>query len=412
MKVLYFHQYFSTPAGTTGIRSYWMARKLMDEGHDVTIVCGSFTSADTGLYGPFKRGLRRGLSGNLKIIEVEIDYSNSDPLYNRALKFLRYCFRATVLALKEDYDLLFATTTPLTAGIPGIFGRWFRKKPFVFEVRDLWPELPKAMGVIKNPIVLWGLSFLEWSCYRSADHLIALSPGIADGIAKRGVDRRKITLVPNGCDLTIFSPDVKSSRPPQINPSDFVAIFAGTHGVANGLDAVLEAAMVLKSRERQDIKFLLVGDGQLKDVLRSRAVSECLDNVVFHDPVPKEKLAGLMAGADIGLQVLKNVSAFYYGTSPNKFFDYISSGLPVLNNYPGWVADLITANDCGYVAVPDDPVSFADKLEEAAGDHRALLRKGNSSLKLAEQQFSRANLATLWVDVLEEVHKLSDNRRS
>lgn len=402
MKVLYFHQHFSTPKGAVGIRSYEMARRLVARGHQVIIVCGSYGGGETGLTLPFINGRRRGTVDGFEIIEFDLAYSNSDGLVKRAMTFMKFALNSISLVLTEHYDLVFATTTPLTAGIPGIFARWLRGKPFVFEVRDLWPELPKAMGVIRNPLVLYVLSMLEWTSYHSAHRLIGLSPGIVEGIAHLGIPRERIAFVPNSCDLAIFASGVQPWCPEQVKADDLLAVFAGTHGVANGLDVVLDAAVELKRRNRSDIKLLLIGQGKLKLALQERARCEQLDNVLFYDPVNKARLAGLMAGTDIGLQVLANVPAFYYGTSPNKFFDYIAAGLPVLNNYPGWLAEMITENQCGFVVPPNNPVAFADALEQAA-DNRELLKKmGDQSRMLAQQKFDRSKLADYFVNWLEE----------
>jgi glycosyltransferase involved in cell wall biosynthesis len=398
MKVLYFHQHFSTPKGAAGIRSYEMARYLVALGHQVTMVCGSYNGGETGLTMPFARGRRRGRVDGIDIVEFELAYSNSDGLLKRAMLFLKFASRSVGLALTEPCDVVFATTTPLTAGIPGIFARWLRRKPFVFEVRDLWPELPKAMGVIRNPLVLGAMSLLEWASYRSAYRLVGLSPGIVEGIARRGVPPERIALVPNGCDLRIFGHSSEPWRPAGIAENDLLAVFAGTHGMANGLDAVLDAAGELKRRERHDIKLLLIGQGKLKDKLKQRAAREGLDNVVFHDPVGKARLAGLMARTDVGLQILANVPAFYYGTSPNKFFDYIAAGLPVLNNYPGWLAEQIVENKCGFAVSPDDPAAFADALEKAAEDRSALKAMGLRGRALAEREFDRSKLAARWAE--------------
>lgn len=398
MRILYFHQHFNSPAGIVGIRSYQMAQASLRHGHSVTMVCGSYDGGVTGLTMPFQNGSRRGLVGGVDVVEFNLAYSNSDGLFRRALTFLQFAVRSVGLALTEPYDVLFATTTPLTAGIPGIFARWLRGKPFVFEVRDLWPELPKAMGVIRNPLVLGALSFLEWATYHSAHRLIGLSPGIVDGIARRGIKRNRIALVPNGCDLDIFSSLAQAWRPPQVNADDLMAVFAGTHGLANGLDAVLDAAVELKLRQRNDIKLLLIGQGKLKASLQARALKEGLVNVIFQDPVNKERLAGLMAATDVGIQSLANVPAFYYGTSPNKFFDYISAGLPVLNNYPGWLAELITEHRCGFAVRPNDTGAFADALEQAADNRLALKAMGQRGRELATSQFDRNLLASKWLD--------------
>lgn len=406
MKVLYFHQHFVTPRGAGGIRSYAMASRLLERGHDVTIVCGTVQGGATGLTGPFAKGARRGFVDGIDVIELDLEYSNSDGLVKRTLLFIKFALRSTGLALTQRYDVLFATTTPLTAGIPGIFARWLRGKPFVFEVRDLWPELPRAMGVIRNPLVLGAMSALEWTSYHSAHRLIGLSPGIEEGIVRRGVPRERIALVPNGCDLGIFARTEEPWRPEQVRSTDLLAVFAGAHGMANGLDAVLDAASELKRRGRDDIKLMMIGQGKLKAGLQARALREGLNNVVFHDPVNKARLAGLMAATDVGLQILANVPAFYYGTSPNKFFDYIAAGIPVLNNYPGWLAEIITQNQCGFAVPPDNPAAFIDALEQAADDRLALKEMGRRSRKLAEGNFNRETLADKWVDWIEGVARL------
>ena len=405
MKILYFHQHFSTPKGSVGIRSYEMARRLVARGHQVTMVCGSYGGGETGLGLPFIGGKRRGTVEGIDIVEFDLAYSNSDGLVTRAMTFAKFALRSIGLALTGRYDLVFATTTPLTAGIPGIFARWLRSKPFVFEVRDLWPELPKAMGVIRNPLVLGAMSVLEWASYRSAHRLIGLSPGIVEGIAKRGVPRERIALIPNGCDLGIFAGAVEPWRPEKIKADDLLAVFAGTHGLANGLDAVLDAAVELKRRGRDDIKLLLIGQGKLKPALQARAQREALDCVVFHEPVNKARLAGLMVSTDVGLQVLANVPAFYFGTSPNKFFDYIAAGLPVLNNYPGWLAGMIRDNQCGFAIEPENPQAFADALEQAASNRVAAKAMGKNGRELAEREFDRKLLADRFVDWLEGVRR-------
>lgn len=393
MKILYFHQHFSTPKGSAGIRSYAMAQSLIRNGHQVTMVCGSFGAGQTGLSQPFEKGMRRGDVDGIEVIEFELPYSNSLSFLQRILIFLSFAFKSIKVALFEKYDVLFATTTPLTAGIPGIFAKWFRRKPFVFEVRDLWPELPKAMGVIKNPVVLWLMSVLEWTSYHSADRLVGLSPGIVEGIVKRGIDPEKVASIPNGCDLDIFATDHQSWRPEQVSGNDLMAIFTGTHGLANGLDAVIDAAVELQKRGRNDIKLVLVGDGMQKKPLIASAQQLELTNVVFHEPVNKNKLAALMASADIGLQILANIPAFYYGTSPNKFFDYIAAGLPVLNNYPGWLADSITDRKCGFAVPPENPSAFADALEYAADHRNELKEMGVNAQQLAREQFNREDLS-------------------
>ncbi|PIP80041.1 MAG: glycosyltransferase WbuB [Gammaproteobacteria bacterium CG22_combo_CG10-13_8_21_14_all_40_8] len=402
MKVLYFHQHFSTPSGAAGTRSYEMAKRLISHGHHVTMVCGSYSGGETGLKNDFIKGVRKGVVDGIHVVEFKLNYSNQDGFMTRTLLFLSFAVKSIQVAMFENYDLLFATTTPLTAAIPGIFAKLIRRKPFVFEVRDLWPELPKAMGVIKNPIVLGLMSFLEWTAYKSADRLIALSPGIKQGILRIIKDESRVILIPNGCDIDFF--DKKSAapwRPASINDSDFLAIFTGTHGLANGLGALIKVAEILQKHQRYDIKILLVGQGKEKAQLQQLATNKGLENIVFHDPVSKHQLTGLTKSANLGLQILANVPAFYYGTSPNKFFDYLSSGLPVLCNYPGWIADLITNVKCGVAVDADDPEAFVLAIENLADNSEQLKPMSLAAKELAVSQFNREILAEQFVLWLE-----------
>ena len=400
MKVIYFHQHFSTPKGSVGSRSFEMASALLRAGHEVTMVCGSYAGGDTGLSGDFVKGMREGMSAGLHVIEIDLPYSNKDGFIKRSGVFLKFAMRSIFIALRHDYDLVFATTTPLTAGIPGIFARWLRRKPFVFEVRDLWPELPKAMGVITNPLVLKMMSALEFASYRSAHACIGLAPGIVDGIKKRGVKHDKISLIPNGCDIELFQ-SAEPKRPEGVRESDLVAIYGGTHGQANGLHNALNAAKELKARGREDIKIMLIGSGAQKADLVKQAKAQGLENVLFFDPMPKPVLASYIKGADVGMQLLANVEAFYYGTSPNKFFDYIATGKPVIINYPGWVADMVEQNDCGWAVAADDPKAFADALEQAHARKSELSEMGERSLEMACRDFNRDTLSKNFVAVLE-----------
>jgi glycosyltransferase involved in cell wall biosynthesis len=403
MHVLYFHQHFTTPDGAGGTRSYEFARALVAKGHRVTMVCGQ--SATGGLKLPWdaKGRWHRGDVDGIDVIALPLTYSNRTGLAQRASVFLRYAWRSVGLALRQDYDVLFATSTPLTAALPGIAMKLLRRgKPFVFEVRDLWPELPRALGM-KNPLLLWGMSALEWLGYRTADACIGLAPGITEGIRHRAPRDLRIVTIPNGCDLDLFTPE-KRRRPldlPGIAADDFVAGFTGAHGIANGLDAVLDAAAELKRRGRNDIKLVFIGDGNQKDLLVGRAKTEGLSNCLFFPPVKKTEIARITASFDCGLQILADVPAFYRGTSPNKFFDYISSGIPVINNYPGWLAELVQGNGCGIVVPPRNPLAFADALCELAAHPERRRLMGDAARRLAETQFGRDELARQFVGQLE-----------
>jgi len=403
LRLLYFHQHFATPKGSSGTRSYEFARALIARGHQVTIICGAHKLSGLDLPYDEAKGWHRGLVDGIDVISLPLAYSNRDSLFRRGWTFLRFALRSIRLALTLDCDLVFATSTPITAVIPGLAAKWLRGKPFVFEVRDLWPELPRALG-LRNPFLLGGMSLLEFLGYRSADACIGLSPGIVEGIRSRADERQSVSMIPNGCDLDVFHPAKRAKLAlPGIGPDDFVAGFTGAHGIANGLDALLDVAMELKRRGDTRVKLAFIGDGKEKERLAAKATELGLTNCLFFPPVPKTELGAITASLDCGLMVLKDIPAFYRGTSPNKFFDYIAAGIPVVNNYPGWLAGLIAEHHCGFVVPPGNASAFADALQRLAADPAGRRAMGAAARALAEKEFARPLLADRFIATLEAI---------
>lgn len=403
MHVAYIHQHFSTKQGATGTRSYEMARRLLTRGHRVTMICG------------VNDNTARVFTINGRVSEMDIDgiqvrciaepYSNKMGPLRRMLAFRAFAATATRIVSSLDADVVFATSTPLTVGVPGMKAARKLGVPFVFEVRDLWPELLISMGVMKNPLAIWYFRRIERTIYAAARHIIALAPGIKEGICKTGYPAERVTMIPNGCDLDLFRPDDAPLDDPRFgDPSDLRLVFSGAHGRANGLDSVLDAAAELKRRGERGVRFCFIGDGGRKPQLVERSRREGLDELCcWVDPMPKAELARVLPRMDVGMQILMNVPAFYYGTSPNKFFDYISCGIPVLNNYPGWLADMIRANRCGVVVPPDDPRAFADAVVQLRDRRAELAEMGRAARALAEREFSRDRLGDQFVATLEAV---------
>ena len=407
MKILYFHQHFTTPKGSGGTRSYEFAQALIKRGHEVTIICGQMDRDSLDLPFSEKNGWARGQIDGIDVIALPLRYSNHDGIGRRLITFFKYAIKSIKIALDFDYDVVFATSTPLTAALPGIFASWLKGKKFIFEVRDLWPELPRAMGM-KNPILLGGMWAIEGCAYRSSIACVGLSPGIVEGIQKRSAKNHPIALVPNGCDLEIFKPQPKALiKIDGIKQGDFVAGFTGAHGKANGLDAIIEAARELKKRNVTNIKFLLIGDGSEKARLQKIATQEHLECIIFHPPISKLALAQITTQLDCGLMFLDNIPAFYFGTSPNKFFDYISAGIPVVNNYPGWLAEMIEENQCGVAVPPKNTHALVDALIALSRDPNQCQKMAQSARRLAEGSFSREKLANRFCDFIEQQGSLS-----
>ncbi|MDB5375264.1 MAG: glycosyltransferase WbuB, partial [Belnapia sp.] len=359
MRILYLHQHFSTPAGATATRSFAMAQALAARGHAVTIACGQYAGAVTGLAGDFQHGLtgawRAGPVGGFRVVEFAIPCGNRQPLAARAGAFLRYAGQATRLALRGRWDVAIASSTPLSVALPALAARRLRALPFVFEIRDPWPELPRAMG-IGSPWMWAAMDRLADAACRRAAAVVALSEGMAETALAHGAAPATLQVLPNGSDLDLFGPHIRPWRPDGIPANAVLAVYAGAHGPANGLDQLLQAAAVLRAGG-SSLVLLLVGEGAEKPRLIATARAAGLDsrvpgNIRFLDPLPKPRLAALLAGSDIGVQSLAPVPAFAEWTAPNKLMDYLAAGLPVVANLGGRAARLLADGPCGIATPP------------------------------------------------------------
>ncbi len=400
MRIVYIHQHFATTKSATGTRSYEMAQRLIQRGHQVTMICGALELSD--FTSDLKERVTRLDVDGIDVRCVNQPYANKMGFYQRMWAFLRFAQTAQRVAMDVKPDLIFATSTPLTVGIPAMRASRRLRVPFVFEVRDLWPELAVALEVVRSRALIKAARWLERKTYFSAKRIIALAPGMKEGICETGYPAEWVTIVPNGCDLDLFRPSETRTTRDDLGGDDFKLVFTGAHGLANGLDAVIDAAAELKRRGERGVKFVMIGHGREKARLIERTRTEDLGAyVIWKDLMPKRDLAALLPQLDAGMMILKNVKGFYYGTSPNKFFDYIASGMPVLNNYPGWLAGMIEESNCGRVVPPDDPAAFADAVIWMR-DHRDECRAmGRRARLLAEARFGRDTLGERFVDTIE-----------
>jgi glycosyltransferase involved in cell wall biosynthesis len=390
MKILYVQQHFATGRGEAGVRGYHLVRTLVERGHEVTVLCGH-NWRDRTLEVPAGRLIEQELDG-FHLVQIGVYYSNHQSFAARVASFLRFAVLACREVLRRDTELIFASSTPLTVSLPALGARWLKGTPYVFEVRDLWPDLPIEMGILRNPLLRGALLFWEATVYRWAWRLVALAPGIQSGIERKAaVPAEHIAMIPNGCDTVNLRP--LPPRRPRTHlelPDDALVLgYTGTHGPANGLDAVLDAAAVLRRRGIEGIAFVLIGDGREKPRLAARAAAEGLANVHFRGLVTKATYNEVLAELDLGLQILLDVPGFRYGTSPNKFFDYLAAGRPVLVNYPGWMSELVTEAACGVAVPPNDPEAFADAVEVLLERRRELPEMGRRARGLAEERFSQ-----------------------
>ncbi len=399
MRILYLHQHFSVPGGATATRAFAMSRALAAAGHQVTIGCGAYDGASTGLSGPYRGGERRGRVGAVEVVEFAIRSGNAQGFMSRSAGFLHFAARAGRLATQPGWDLVIASSTPLTVALPALWAQTRRGTPFVFEIRDPWPELPRALGGVPAP-VLAALEPLADAACRGARAVIGLSDGMAQTAIARGADPARVHVVPNGCDLDLFGPHIAPWRPEPANAWEVLAVYAGTHGRANGLGLLVEAAAILQSRGETRVRIVLAGDGAQKPALM--ALASGLRNITFLDPMPKPQLAALLAGSQVGLQCLAPVPEFAEWTAPNKLMDYLAAGLPVVANMGGRAARLLAEGPCGIATAPEDANALADALVLLAADPARRRAMGLAARQQAVRRWDRRLLARDFVRIVEE----------
>lgn len=404
MNIIYIHQYFKTPRVQGGTRSYEFSRHLIKKGHMVTMITSGLNNNQFPV--AEEQSSSTYTYEGIKILALRAGYNDSClgtylAGWQRMLAFIRFAKAATrVGKTLPRPDVIFATHTPLTVGFTGINLRKHFNVPFVFEVRDLWPEAMVNINAIKNPLVIALLR--RWSCkiYYAADAISAASPGMKEGILKYGIPDEKVTVITQGCDLDLFSPTRKCvGVRDRLGLGDrFAAIYFGAMGLANGLDYVVEAGSILKQRGRKDIVIVLHGAGSKRQELERMVESRDLDIVVFSDPVPaKEDLAEIVAACNACMTIYR--ASKEHSWSPNKMFDALSAGKPILINVPGWLGSTIQDNKCGFETDPQNPASLADRLEQLADNRDLTEELGRNSRRLAATRFSR----TMMGDRLESV---------
>jgi glycosyltransferase involved in cell wall biosynthesis len=388
MHILLIHQVFVRPDDPGGTRHYELARALVHSGHRVTILASPI-SYQTGR--PVTSRDREVLEPGLEVVRCRVWGSVNRSFFWRTVGFFSFMLSAFFRGLAQPkIDLVWGTSPPL----PQVLTAWtvarLKRAKFLFEVRDLWPAFAIQLGVLRNPIVIRLSLFLEGFLYRRADRLVVNSPGYIDHLADRGASRGKIVLIRNGVDPAMFDPTSEGAefRAKFGLKEKFVALYAGAHGLSNDLTVLLDAAEILRDDPR--IRFLLVGDGKEKPGLVLRATEKKLDNVLFHAPVSKRDMPEVLAACDCGIAILKPIQ-LYATTYPNKVFDYMAAGRPVVLAIDGVIRKVVEDAQAGIAVLPGDARALAEAVRTLADDPTAARRMGYRGRTAVEREFARGS---------------------
>lgn len=396
MNIIYVHQYFVTPSEPGATRSYWISRELVNRGHHVTVITGNSESKHEP--GRFDRD-------GIDVIYINNFYNNSQTKVQKVWSFVKFIFQSISVAAKEkDVDLVYATSTPLTIGAVALVLRTLKGWRYVFEVRDLWPEFPIQIGAVTNPVLIWLLRKFEKRIYKRSEHVVALSPGMQDGVIKAGTPVEKTSMIPNMSKPDIFYPHAVNQdivKQFDLDLTKFNVIHFGMLAVANGLDYIIKAAIELKKRGDNSIQFLFMGEGAMQPMLEDMVKENDLHNVRFLGNYKVGVVAEVTNCCDASITSFKNLPILATN-SPNKLFDSLSAGKTIIVNSAGWTKDMVEKDNCGFYVDPEKPEMLADKLLDVKDNKPLLEEWGKNARRLSVEVYDKAKLSAQVADVLEK----------
>ena len=376
MKILYIHQYFKTPQIPGSTRSYEFAKRLVDRGDTVYMITSNWQEKSNTSY---------SLIEGIHVHWAPISYNNKMSYFKRLFIFFGFIWYVFLLGRKLDYDLIIASSTPLTVAIPSILLKRLKGVKMIIEIRDLWPQLPIAIGAIKSKIFISIAMFLEKITYKNSDHIICLSPGMKKEISLI-TSNDKITIITNLSDISGFQKlEKRIELKIPVSEKNPLILYTGSFGRINGLLYLVEIAQAMQ-KINPKIYFLLAGNGydKVKIINRSKKYGLYNNTLFCIDYVSKDQMPSLLSKATITSSFFIDIPAME-NNSANKFFDGLAAGKPVMINYGGWQSDLLKNFGCGFTIPSDDAISSAKIINKMIIDKTNLNRMSKSSVVVAKK---------------------------
>ena len=403
LHILFFSHYFPPEGNAPASRTYANCKRWVKMGHQVTVITCAPNVPDGKVYDGYKNRLRQTeMIDGIRVIRVWTHIAPNKGTLRRIVNYISYMFSAVFFSLfLKKPDVLIATSPQFFCGWAGLIASTLRRIPFILEIRDIWPESIATVGAIRNRHILHVLERLEVVMYARSPRIITVGEGYRQRLIEKGVLPEKISIIMNGVDRDLFFP-----REPDEQLRDnlglnghFVCGYVGTIGMACGLEIVLQAAALLKQRGREDIAFLLVGDGATRQNLETQVARLGLDNIVFTGRQDKNRIPEFLSISDACLVHLKN-SDLFTTVMPSKIFEAAGMARPIIIGVRGFATQLVETANAGIPIEPENASALVAALECLAGNPDLCRRLGRSGYEYLSRRFDRDRLAEDYLDLI------------
>jgi hypothetical protein len=410
MHILFLCHYFPPEVNAPATRTYEHCRRWVAAGHRVTVITSAPNCPDGVVYdGYTNRWKSTETVDGIRVIRVWTYVAPNKGFLGRICNYISYMLTATIAAVgTRDVDVVVATSPQFFCGWAGAFTSWLLRRPFILEIRDIWPESIVAVGAMKRSRMIRLLEWLERRLYRSAKQIVTVGEGYRGELRQRGVPAERITVIPNGVDLPRFS---VPKNPVELkskwnSAGKFVCGYVGTVGMAHGLEVVLDAAEQLETQQGADVVFWIVGDGADRERLQREAARRKLTSVRFTGRVTKSEIPTVLANCDACLVHLRGTDLF--GTViPSKIFEAMAMNVPIIIGVRGSAREIVLEAGAGVAMTPDDPKSLLRGVEAV----RAQSEGFAGGRQFVAAHFNRDILATQMLGLVTRF-SLSGTRRA
>ncbi len=418
MKILYISQYFPPEMGAPAARAVELSRHWAEAGHEVTVLTG-FPNHPTGVVpreyrAKFRRVVVHEQTDGIHVVRSWLLPFPNRKAYERILNYCSFCISAasTGLFLSRP-DVVIATSPQLLVGLSGWCVARRKRVPFVFEVRDLWPESLTAVGMGNGDSLLHRcLAKIAGFLYRHSDRVVVVTPAFEDYLVKHWrVPREKISVIENGVETQLFAPAPATALKGELGlEGKFVVSYIGTIGMAHGLDTIIEAAIRLRP-SNPEIVFLILGEGTEKPSIVARARERGLDNVRFIEQQPREQIPAYICASDVCLVLLKKAELFKT-VIPTKMLEFMACARPVILGVDGQARAILEEARGGLVIEPENSNALVSAIRLLAANPEMAAQLGRNGREYVVQKFSRRETAYRYIHVLERLLNLPQDRKT